>query len=135
MSKKLTGWIPCTTPPVRDGDYELQHVDDAASPFRAEFRAGDWLGVRPYNMGYLLNAVDAVGGYQWRGVRRWVLKATAENFLAKIVGNEDVYFTGMTRRRKPTFGAHFVAMGFDSEVDAHAYRLAHCISDVTAVLP
>lgn len=92
----LTDWISCTTPPVRDGHYDMQHADDNASPFRAEFRGGAWLSI---DHGRPLSAV-AFGGYKWRGVLRWVLVhrnylLTSRNIYVKKLTVSTTYWGGL----------------------------------------
>lgn len=134
----LTDWIPCTTPPVRDGVYEVQHPTKQHSdhtPFRCEFRDGMWFGV-DYHPGKYLDAM--VGIYQWRGVRRWVLTVPCFLFsdhpYVTHVSRRGVVY--MTDKLAPGF-TKAGPLGFDTEAEAAAYARRHerVLSGWKAVLP
>jgi hypothetical protein len=72
----LTDWIPCTTPPVREGVYEVRWaIGQKSKEWRATFDSGTgaWR-----HEGKIISLMDHTmsnpEGYEWRGVRRWVLK-------------------------------------------------------------
>lgn len=73
---KVTDWISCTTPPVRDGEYEFrikegQRLFDGNAK-RALCIDGKWFSLTDGFYLYTIND-SFTGCYEWRGVRRWVL--------------------------------------------------------------
>jgi hypothetical protein len=80
----LTGPIPCTTPPVRDGRYEFtMFPDDDDCWLSVEYVAGKWVD----HPGIDINPDE----FYWRGVRRWVLVTKSsisgnDMYLEKING-------------------------------------------------
>lgn len=69
----ITDWIPCTMPPLRDGEYDV--MDKYGHHWRANFTDGKWTHVR------LKCPMEATTHkpeeYQWRGRRMWVLRSKA----------------------------------------------------------
>lgn len=121
----LTDWIPCTTPPVRDGEYEfvctdlgLQHID--LKPGRAVFKNGAWhdrLSEHP------LNGMNLSPQYfSWRGRRMWVLVRREDPIVSALAGQPvDVYVNKRTRRTTRFSGLQD-AVAFETKEAAERYR-------------
>ncbi len=81
----LTDWFPCTTPPVREGVYEVDLENcNGSNPILCEFADGEWPdrpGINKYPR-----------EWKWRGVRRWVLQIPA------LFGPGPDYLIGVSRR-------------------------------------
>lgn len=135
---QVTDWIPCTTPPVREGVYEVMQHNESG-PFYAYWDGARFsyrstsspdMAFEKRNSGSLYGVPE-----RWRGVRRWVL--VREDHRGKPVYLERIQARG---RRAGVPHWHFdmaMAMGFDSEDDAHIYGLTHCLisNGAKAVLP
>jgi hypothetical protein len=132
----LTDWIPCTTPPVRDGEYELTMFpnDSETSAIRETYQAGAWFGCPGVN--------EEPGDFYWRGVRRWVLTVPS----LCCAGGERDYVAGVSRRGvvytnadlyHPRMSAAHTPMDFATEAAAVAYATKHArhLNGWKAVLP
>ncbi len=111
---ELTDWISCTTPPVRDGRYEIDIVGDvergdAKLPsLYDEFVGGIWTkfdGINQWPRQFV-----------WRGIRQWVLVRRDDPLCGC-----DVY----VRRRSisiTVFTGPERALAFSTKAKAEAYR-------------
>lgn len=142
----LTNWIPCTTPPVREGVYEVDDEDGIDGPWWA-YWDGSRFGYREYaspqkafNNRNLVTACAPRA--KWRGVRRWVL--TVRDFL----NGERTYVAHVSMRgvlyltdklHAPYCSGRWQygeALSFATEVEAKAYAIknARHLKDWKAVL-
>lgn len=140
---QLTDWIPCTTPPVREGEYEVESVVYGQKPWRATYRDGKWCTAEDGHFnpaGTLMgDTMQYPDRYRWRGVRRWVLVRPSSLDKSKLA-----YLQKIPTRGRRVGIPHFhydleQAMGFDTKAQAEAFRDS-CWpfgwgDDVTAVLP
>lgn len=134
----LTDFIPCLTPPVRDGDYDVFYTKKNSKkvipkPFRAEFKNGQWYGIPDGRPRPGLN--EDPQNFGWRGVRRWVLRAPPDNFATlispKIV---DVYLES-ARPRSTKWNALIKARPFKTEVAAQRFADGRKHLKLTVELP
>lgn len=124
----LTAPIPCTTPPVRDGWYDVEYCgpDEVlrCGFWRLEWRNGVWSDKHGVAV---LSPALVPAHYQWRGVRRWVLT------VPSLCGDRDDYIVNIRPRGvvleavAELYNPHFrvSAMAFDTEADAVAYATKH----------
>ncbi len=118
----LTDWIPCTTPPVRDGEYDLtMFPNDEGGDIKISYRNGKWSG----------DGVNiSPGEFHWRGVRRWVL--TVRDFLngertyvAHVSQRGVLYLTDNLVEPYSSSYKYKAALNFETEADAVAYATKH----------
>lgn len=119
----LTDWISCTTPPVREGEYDLTYVGKrsimAMATCREVYSNGAW------------NDSPGINGWEhcwvWRGMRRWVLvrdtKRKVKFYHSDIVNG--VKLLGFLQ----------AAMSFDTAGDAVLYAVENNLKNFAAVLP
>lgn len=130
---QLTDWMPCTTPPVREGEFEVVYTADdietdvGRDKFRAEFIRGAWFDVRGHRLPGLCHDPE---NFSWRGVRRWVL----------VYWFTDAPPSYMTKLTEDGCGQYYSAdlsnaMGFDDAGDALFFAFVHNVRFVKAVLP
>jgi hypothetical protein len=142
MNVILTDWIPCTTPPVRDGEYDyIYSASDLPNVFkttcRAEFKHGQWYSLS--GGGYRLPGLNHdPENFSWRGVRRWVLALEAQPDPATQGGRlSDAYLMSKSARGVGQF--HYMlakAISFGTEAEARYFaRNLRCKDGVTVVMP
>lgn len=135
----LTDWIPCTTPPVRVGEYEVQLAgNDVSSGRRALWKNGVWTWVHSSSACGGPNDVILRAKWMWRGVRRWVLTVPAlapqepcdqvkqdRAYVAHVSKRGVLYLTD--RLAEPTSSSYkyLAALSFTTEADAVAYATKH----------
>lgn len=125
----VTDWIPCTTPPVRDGVYEAEitsHAGGPLKPFRMEFKNGTWTdnGMNRYPE-----------AWKWRGVRRWVLRGPDDNILSRIAGAPVHIYLHAARPRSKQWGGLTQARPFKTEAAAQRFADRYQQLKLTAVMP
>jgi hypothetical protein len=142
----LTDWIPCTTPPVREGEYEVEHIGGPTGP--KEWRAMYLCGMHGHGRwvrsddGVVIDALmEHPDKFRWRGVRRWVL--TVRDFLngertyVANVSTRGVLY--LTDKLHAPWGSrpYSAAISFATEAKAVAYATKHArrLSGWKAVLP
>lgn len=120
----VTDWIPCATPPVRDGVYEAISRTNANDKFMAEYRNGKWFGVGD-RAGIVLDAM--LNYYQWRGVRRWVLQS--------LLPSREPMFLIDARPRIRKVGELAKARPFRDRTSAERFAARYARLGLVAVLP
>lgn len=134
----VTDWIPCTTPPVRDGDYDFRlragQMLANGEAKRGEFRGGKWFSIDDGDELYAINYKHA-HAYEWRGVRRWVLQGPADNLLSLIARQPVTIYLHAARPRSSNFGGLAKARPFKTEAAAQRFADRHQRLKLTAVLP
>lgn len=142
----VTDWIPCTTPPVRDGDYEFTYTGPnhiKPHPIRCLFENGKWYMVPPAKGPYKdrpdtrLERIEALPNeYHWRGVRRWVLVRKADPLLTALNQGEPVdAYLADARPRSAKFNGMAGARPFRTEAAAQRFADRYSRLGLTAVLP
>jgi hypothetical protein len=130
---QVTDWIPCTTPPVRDGAYEVQSAPGGRfGKDLAIYEDGRWRWPDGLDSHGLNNYPDQ---FVWRGRRMWVLARETTHSKSGITYLQRIPKWG---KRAGVPHWHFdlaEAMGFDSELDADIFRLVSCLSPAKAVKP
>jgi hypothetical protein len=140
----LTDWIPCTTPPVREGVYDFQYIGGLGFgpyPVRGMFKDGKWLGYddRHTKHGETLDRLQGLNEspaeYQWRGGRRWVLQGPVANMLS-LIARETVYiYLEDARPRSAKWNSLAKARPFLTEAAAQRFATRYPRLGLTAVLP
>lgn len=134
----LTDWISCTTPPVREGEYEVEALRYGDKPWRATYRDGKWFTAESSTFVKVGQSMDDTmahpENYRWRGVRRWVLVQRNEPILGR-----DAYIEHRTPQNTKWTAELAQAKGFDTEAKAMAYRYhgrwPFGLAKIEAVLP
>jgi hypothetical protein len=130
----LTDWIPCTTPPVREGESDLTaNINiDVLYPVRIKYSGDTWL--RMDGSPFFRDSVDELADWSWRGARRWVLVQRNEPILGC-----DAYIEHRTPTNTKWTNELAGAKGFDTEAQALAYRdkgrWPFGLAKIVAVLP
>lgn len=125
----LTDWIPCTTPPVRDGVYEITGTSyiGLMKPFRMAYTNGEWLRMD----GNVFLGGAEITKWSWRGVRRWVLVRKAHPIFDPARG-----YLVEARPRSALFGELGVlTRPFLTEAAAKRFANRYSRLGLTAVLP
>lgn len=122
----LTGWFPCTTPPVREGFYER---DWGCPNISRQDKLDYWNGSKWFygdgKGGYRLS-VPSYSQMRWRGVRRWVL--TVPDFISRgrayvaHVSKRGVLY--MTDKLHAGYGGHPYSEALSFETKAKAVEYA-----------
>lgn len=122
----VTDWIPCTTPPVRGGDYDFRlragQIMFNGEPQRGEVRDGKWFSILDGGELYAING-EHQHAYEWRGVRRWVLVMPGGAYLHSA------------RPKMAKIGDLFLARPFLTEAKAQRFADRYSRLGLTAVLP
>ncbi len=122
---QVTGWIPCTTPPVREGEYEMM-AGYQRKPWRVVYRDGEWFNavnglIQHHTMLYPIV-------YQWRGVRRWVLTTPgfiiARSYVAHVSKRGVLYTTSKLHAGHGS-RPYSEALSFETKDAAMAYAIKH----------
>lgn len=134
----VTDWIPCTTPPVRDGDYDIQLFGDEKLRLRVEFVNGVWRYISGCLTGTPLVGPGIDGEcWHWRGVRRWVLVRKADPLMTALNQGEpvDVYLISARPRSAAFGGLGSRTRPFKTEAAAQRFADRYSRLGLTAVLP
>lgn len=132
----VTDWIPCTTPPVRDGVYECQPVDRDFDHIRLEFSSGSWRIISGFLAGVSIAGPNLDPKcFQWRGVRRWVLQRPADNRLSLISHEPITIYLHASRPRSTKWSGLEKARPFKTEKAAQRFADSRPRLKLTAVLP
>lgn len=128
---KLTGWLPCKTPPVRNGIYECLCTIDMPGfvprEFPARFNAGEWTNMTHFALPGINFRPE---NFSWRGMRRWVLTISPPH-------GEPQYLHRVDLGTAELWGVSLLpATGFDSEAEALDFAAKLPLTrDAVAVLP
>jgi len=135
---QLTDWIPCTTPPVRDGEYELRMADTHGTEARAAWENGQWVWKYSGDVAQSPNNSERRHRWVWRGVRRWVLTVSAlapqepcdyveqdRAYVAHVSKRGVLYLTDKLIHPYSSTYKYSAALSFATETDAVAYATSH----------
>lgn len=132
----VTDWIPCTTPPVRDGVYECRSIDFAVQPTRLDYSNKSWRVLDGFLAGAAISGPNSYPDkFQWRGVRRWVLQGPADNLLSLIAREPIVVYLETSRPRLTKWNSLDKARPFKTQAAAQRFADARPRLKLTAVLP
>ena len=134
----VTDWIPCTTPPVRDGVYELRLTQLApeAGEIRGELKRGKFYFDDAKSPCPMDGVNTCPGDWQWRGTRRWVLVRKADPLLTALNQGEPVdAYLADARPRSAKFSGLAGARPFRDQADAERFAARYSRLGLTAVLP